>query len=346
MSAPTAPPDATEPPPYFAVGLLKLSAMMIVTFGAYAILWSYHNWSRHRTRTGEDVNPLARAIFAPLMAYSLFTRISEDLEVKGLPGFGSPLVFGIGFFALSASGRLPDPWWLVSLLAFLPLLPVQYAVNRANATVAPQANPNRSFSFLNVVGIGAGVLALASLASDLDLAGATTEPATITATNGTSRIDVPAGWAPAELSDEADLEVANRRTGLYLIVLTESKGDFAPDFTYLDHANRTVRGMLESMTSAAVVGGPDTILVNGRPAVQSVIEGRRNGIRIVYLHTTVDGEGVFHQIIGWGVPSAMGAGRRELVTVIKSFVDLSRAKPEPEQRAPSPAIRGGPAPAG
>ena len=57
--------------------------------------------------------------------------------------------------------RLPDPYWLVSYLSFVPLLPVQSAVNRLNSVAAPDAPRNDSYSGANVVMIVVGGLLLA-----------------------------------------------------------------------------------------------------------------------------------------------------------------------------------------
>jgi hypothetical protein len=62
--------------------------------------------------------------------------------------------------SLFISWRLPDPYWLVSLLGFLPVLVAQRSVNGLNAAVAPDAPRNASYSGLNVVAIVIGGLLL------------------------------------------------------------------------------------------------------------------------------------------------------------------------------------------
>ena len=54
--------------------------------------------------------------------------------------------------------RLPDPYWLVSYLSFLPLLVVQRAVNALSAAVAPAADRNDRYSGANVVIIVLGAI--------------------------------------------------------------------------------------------------------------------------------------------------------------------------------------------
>jgi hypothetical protein len=61
---------------------------------------------------------------------------------------------------LGAAGRLPDPYGLVCLLAFVPLLPVARRVNRLNARLRPLADRNARFSGANIAGAAAGGLIL------------------------------------------------------------------------------------------------------------------------------------------------------------------------------------------
>jgi hypothetical protein len=61
---------------------------------------------------------------------------AADAQVEG--GLQAGLL-ALALFILSLLWRLPDPWWLVGLAAFVPMLPVQSAVNEINARLAPQA---------------------------------------------------------------------------------------------------------------------------------------------------------------------------------------------------------------
>jgi hypothetical protein len=63
-----------------------------------------------------------------------------------------------GWIITSLLWRLPDPYWLVSMLPFLFMLPVQALANRINATVAPRHDPNRRFTAWNWVGVVFGVI--------------------------------------------------------------------------------------------------------------------------------------------------------------------------------------------
>jgi len=153
--------DLSEPT-YFPVGLPKLAVMSIATLGVYILYGFYVNWKAARRLDGDNPWPLARALFYPIMSYALFRRIELYALRIGLRERVAALGLALALFLLALAVTLPDPWWLVTFLAFVPLLPVQATVNAINAKAAPHADPNRRFTAWNVVGIvlGAAFLAL------------------------------------------------------------------------------------------------------------------------------------------------------------------------------------------
>jgi len=145
---------------FFPVSRLKFALMSLATLGLYEIYWSYKNWKCVQENLGEKVNAPIRALFYPLTSYSLFKRIREQ---AGQAQLGEGLAAGplaLAVFLLSALSRLPDPWYIASLFAFLPMLPVQSAVNELNRKLAPQADSNASFSAWNIAGFAIGAILL------------------------------------------------------------------------------------------------------------------------------------------------------------------------------------------
>lgn len=163
VSVPTAPRQAPQAPtatPYFPVSTGKLAVMSVVTFGLYEIYWFYQHWTRERARTGENLWPVPRAIFGVLFAYSLSRRIRGQALAAKVPAFESPGLLAVAYFLITGTWRLPDPYWLIGLFAFVPLLPVQAAANRVNQYMAPTAPPNDAYSAANIVMIVLGAISL------------------------------------------------------------------------------------------------------------------------------------------------------------------------------------------
>jgi hypothetical protein len=152
-------------PLYFSVSKTKLILMSIFTLGLYEIYWFYKNWKQIKISTRQNLRPFWRAIFSVFFCYALFKNVQESTDEYGGRQEINPGWLAAGYILMSMMYKLPDPFWVLSLLAFLPLLPVQGAINRINATVAPAAVRNTNFSVKNILGmvIGGIILTLAAL---------------------------------------------------------------------------------------------------------------------------------------------------------------------------------------
>jgi hypothetical protein len=155
---PYLPPDSrvvdavlVEQPPAFAVSTTKFVVMCVATLNLYTVYWFYKHWVAIRRRTGDKVSPVWRAIFSIIWAYSCFQYIEVEARKRGLTRTLSAGGLAAGWAILNLLARLPDPFWLVSLLAFLFLLPVQSLANELNAKVAPGADRNARFTLANIV---------------------------------------------------------------------------------------------------------------------------------------------------------------------------------------------------
>jgi hypothetical protein len=156
-------------PPFFAVSIFKYLVMIISTAGFYQLYWFYKNWQLIKEREGMSgirITPILRAIFPVFFCYQCFARVREYGHAP--PG-SRELPAGLlaaGWITLTVLWRLPDPYWWVSTLAFLFIIPVQRRVNQISSVVAPAHDPNRRFSRLNWV-----VIVIASLILVLILIG-------------------------------------------------------------------------------------------------------------------------------------------------------------------------------
>jgi hypothetical protein len=154
-------PAERELPPYFAVSPFKFTAMCLGTLGLYEVWWFYKNWSRVRAREQSDIWPAWRAIFSIFWCYACCCRIRGTATSLGIPVKLPAGLLTVAWILHSLLVYLPDPWWMLSLFAFIWLLPAQAVANQINLTVVPDHNPNASFSRWNMVWIFIGVCLLA-----------------------------------------------------------------------------------------------------------------------------------------------------------------------------------------
>lgn len=124
---------------YFTVGALKFTLMSITTFGLYPIYWFYRNWKLIRDRHELSIWPFWRAVFAPLWTFSMGRIMVDEGKERGIALDLSYSLLGVLYLLMNVMTRLPDPWWLISILSFVPLLPFDSTARllNGNGTLAP-----------------------------------------------------------------------------------------------------------------------------------------------------------------------------------------------------------------
>lgn len=143
-------------PIFFPVSRFKLLVMSLVTFGLYQIFWFYKNWQLFKAATGSNISPFWRAFFTGIYCYSLITKIRNRAKLRGIDADFSPFLLTVAWFGLTLCAQLPKPYFLVSFLSVIVLLPVQEIVNELNGLVAPNHKPNDRFSVWNIAAIVVG----------------------------------------------------------------------------------------------------------------------------------------------------------------------------------------------
>ena len=140
------PAEATEvEPPLFAVSILKLIVLSIVTLGLYEMYWAYKHWVAIRLREQSEIMPAPRAFFGVIFAWALFRRIEKIGVAEGVPDAPPAGFLAIAWVVVTLCWRLPDPVWLISMAApvfMLPIRPTPTASMRSSRrrTIATRAS--------------------------------------------------------------------------------------------------------------------------------------------------------------------------------------------------------------
>jgi hypothetical protein len=153
-AATTGIPSASDSKPiYFPVSLTKFVVMHFCTLGAYQFYWFYENWKLIREREQTEASPFWRTFFAFVYCYALFETIRSSAASLKIGQSISVQVLASGWILLSVLLILPDPYWLVTYLSILFLLPVQQAANRINELLVPGHDRNERFTGWNIVAV-------------------------------------------------------------------------------------------------------------------------------------------------------------------------------------------------
>ena len=141
----------------------------------------------------------------------------------------------------------------------------------------------------------------------------------ITSQDGTTQVVVPESWSiQQDLNDIADLQVADIAEENYLIVISEPKSDFDNNVSVEQYSEMTRKFILESVQGGHL-SEPVNFTINGNVALQYQIIGSFDGLYIVYLHTVVEGDEDFHQLLAWTLLDKLEENEPILKSVVNSF---------------------------
>ncbi len=148
------PPETQEYSNNISVG--KFIFYSIVSLGIYEIVWVYRNWKFFKEKEDLNISPFWRAIFAIFFINSLFKKmlkLSQEKNYKETYSSGWLTAF---WFILALLSRLPDPYWLISISTFIPLLGPLNAINyywEKSGTKLPERKLKWWHILLVIVGI-------------------------------------------------------------------------------------------------------------------------------------------------------------------------------------------------
>jgi len=149
---------------YHHVAPLKFAILSVATLGLYEMFWFYQNWKYVRQRDASQIRPFWRAVFSPLWCFSLARDLGnhDDRWTTARAG-----MVAAAYASLVLASRLPDPWWLLTIGTFLPLLALVSAIHAVNTDRGVKSPYYARFGAgpLAAVLVGAPFLALAVLLS-------------------------------------------------------------------------------------------------------------------------------------------------------------------------------------
>jgi hypothetical protein len=140
----------------------------------------------------------------------------------------------------------------------------------------------------------------------------------IVSDDGEMWVTVPGTWTKLpELNKQARLPVGDKRTEMYLIVITDAKANF--DNLTLEKYHDLTRNRIWQKMKNASATEPVSLTIDGHPALQDEIAGTEKRSSVVFLHTSVDDGDHFQQILAWTLKSRWQKQNQLLREVTRSF---------------------------
>lgn len=144
-------------------------------------------------------------------------------------------------------------------------------------------------------------------------------PTVLKSPDGKFQLTVPAGWQERpSLHATASIKAANVLQETYVIVISDTKIDFASDMTLDKFTDITRRRMLSKVDEGDSTP-PLPVTINGNEGRQYLLAGVVDNLKISYLITTVETAENYHQIITWTLRSRIDKNQPILQKVTESF---------------------------
>lgn len=137
------------------------------------------------------------------------------------------------------------------------------------------------------------------------------------------KITLPQDWqAMQELNADADIQAGNRRQDAYLIVFVEDKTDFFG--VDLESFAELTRTGIEDFLLSTQTTPTDLDHIGRYKAIQHKITGSvpDTRVKVVYLHTVVQGQRAYYQILAWTTAENYAANQQLLQSVSSQLTEL------------------------
>jgi|AGTN01.3.fsa_nt_gi hypothetical protein len=145
-------------PAFFTVSVLKFTLLSLSTLGLYDLYWIYKNWKVISERQGIKMRPFWRAFFAYFYIFPLLKEFRSAASSQGDFGNLAAGALATAWIVMSLTWKLPDPLSLISMFAFIALIPAVKYVNNFEKQVHPETPINSKFSVWNWVGLIIGII--------------------------------------------------------------------------------------------------------------------------------------------------------------------------------------------
>ena len=145
---------------------------------------------------------------------------------------------------------------------------------------------------------------------------------TVVATDGQSQINIPRLWQErTDLNDQAEIQAANPLREQYVIVLTESKADFAGLDVDLPAYAEIIRDNFVDSVGVSVTD-EQSLTISGNNAIQYELRGTVDDLDVVYWMTGTESEDNYYQILSWTLEEYVTRNEPVLQDVVTSFQPL------------------------
>ena len=144
----------------------------------------------------------------------------------------------------------------------------------------------------------------------------------VVADDRSSKMLLPTTWKQIpELTDVATIEFGNTFREQYTIVISEPKADFGNNVDLYAYNDFILDQNFRTVVSDISIKLLGEVEINGMRGVKYEIRGEVDNIKIVYLHTALEGEYHYHQVLFWTLPTKWQGNRKIFENALARFTE-------------------------
>jgi len=146
--------------------------------------------------------------------------------------------------------------------------------------------------------------------------------------HGLARFSLPPGWRPASaLNEGSALQAIDPLRSRYVLVISSSRENYEALMDLTEYSERTRATFVTWPRRVLGIRGPDQRRVDGFRALQYEIDVSADLTLMTFLHTTIEGQRAFHQVIAWAVRSTYD--RQAFERLLDGFSEVPGPHPRP-----------------
>lgn len=142
---------------------------------------------------------------------------------------------------------------------------------------------------------------------------------TVQSGNSSLSLDFPKSWRETDLNDIATIKMAAIAKEQYMIVIEETSVNFAENFTLDDYTSIILGNTKQMLIDFEEPSVNEVMIGDNLAAKQFELTGTlENKIKVKYLVTCVENDGVFYQITAWSLQSTYDEAKPVFDDILKS----------------------------
>jgi hypothetical protein len=145
--------------------------------------------------------------------------------------------------------------------------------------------------------------------------------------DGKTSIMAPPDWnADSGLVPAPQLQASNRSRDEHVTAFVERK---MSKISLQEYSMISLRGFLMDMTKPITVQGPTSVKIDGKNGLQYEIHAMWNGKPVGCIHTALQGEDEFFEILAWTGNRAFDSDKQKLLLIVNSFREIQKSQTQP-----------------